>query len=184
MVVRKTWNAFFVFDANNPQVWSLFKHYALEAVNSKRKQFGARMIWERMRWYTGVEAEDDTVEYNLNDRWPPCFSRKFTYYFPQFAHLFEQRNRGPGPHLTYEEFSTMTDPTLKPDKSKALCSGCYDDFYNQARVDGCWSYEGATVCQKKFVHVDQRPPWTNYPEWTLSCHTKQRFVSVGLDQER
>jgi hypothetical protein len=69
----------------------------------------------------------------------------------------------------------------KPEKSKELCSGCYDDFYNQR--GGCWSYDGAKVCLKKFVHIDQRPPWKNAPEWTLSCHRRQRFVAVGPNVE-
>lgn len=71
----------------------------------------------------------------------------------------------------------------RPCKSKDLCRGCYDDFYNSA-PGGCWSYEDATVTRKKFVHIDQVPPWKNQPVWTLSCHRKQRYVVVGPEVER
>ena len=76
-------------------------------------------------------------------------------------------------------------PAPKPSeaKSKDMCRGCYDDLYN-SQPDGCWSYDTATVMLKKFVHVDQVPPWKNKPTLTLSCHHKQRYVSVPLDAER
>ncbi len=66
-----------------------------------------------------------------------------------------------------------------PCKSKDLCRGCYDDFYNQTDAEECWSYADSRVALKKFVHIDQVPPWKNKTEWTLSCHHRQRFVSVG-----
>jgi hypothetical protein len=61
------------------------------------------------------------------------------------------------------------------------CSGCRNNFYNgnnDLGVSKCWSLANAKVVWRKFVHVDQVPPWNNKPERTLSCHSRPRFVSV------
>lgn len=71
-------------------------------------------------------------------------------------------------------------------KSESMCRGCYNDFYNHTNMganmkDGaprCWSWESAEVTRKKFVHVDQRPPWHGPAVTTLTCHRKQRYVAV------
>ena len=65
------------------------------------------------------------------------------------------------------------------EKQRKYCGGCYNDYYNGQGAEKCWSLKDAKVVKKKFVHVDQRPPWTQAAVWTLSCHRKQRFVSVG-----
>lgn len=77
-------------------------------------------------------------------------------------------------------------------KTKSLCRGCRDDFYNHTpmglnMIDGkpqCWSWETATIVRKKFVHVDQRPPWNQEAETTLSCHRRWRYVAVRPDVTR
>ena len=33
-------------------------------------------------------------------------------------------------------------------KSPVMCRGCHDDFYNRAGTSGCWSFQGAVVCNK------------------------------------
>jgi hypothetical protein len=69
----------------------------------------------------------------------------------------------------------------KNEKRRKYCPGCRDDFYNGKNplgVQECWCLDGSTVVRKKFVHIDQRPPWTMKPEWTLNCCKRDRYISV------
>jgi hypothetical protein len=70
---------------------------------------------------------------------------------------------------------------VKPRKSKALCRGCRDDFYNgkqNCTGEGCWSYESAQVIKRKRVPLDQRPPWKQRAIWAFSCRTESGCIFV------
>tara|TARA_R110000772_G_C13309802_1_gene439842 strand:- start:13453 stop:13737 length:285 start_codon:yes stop_codon:yes gene_type:complete len=82
---------FNAFDAENPKVWQLFLKFTKEAMLKKRTRFGARMIWERMRWYVQIETNDKS--YKLNNNHPPFYVRKFIALYPQFEDFFEIRER-------------------------------------------------------------------------------------------
>ena len=55
-------------------------------------------------------------------------------------------------------------------KSKSMCSGCYNDFYNHKEKNGCWCYGNAKVVTRTLVGVWQNPPYKWIPQKTLSCH--------------
>lgn len=57
---------------------------------------------------------------------------------------------------------------LKLKKSKYLCNGCGEDWYNQNKVGGCWSYERAKVVLKD-VYYSKNQVVPN-PKWKLSCY--------------
>lgn len=82
---------FDAFHAANPHIWALFLKFTREALLSKRKRFGARMIWERMRWYTTIEAKT-SGDYRLNDHWPPFYARLFVQTYPQYEGFFQLRD--------------------------------------------------------------------------------------------
>ena len=88
-VLFERWKA---FHAANPKVYALFKKFAFQALGKGRKRFGARMIWERMRWYVMFETVDD-VDYKLNDHHLTFYSRQFMRDFPQWKGFFEIRTR-------------------------------------------------------------------------------------------
>ena len=70
----------------------------------------------------------------------------------------------------------------KPAKSKTLCHGCRDDFYNgrhNCTQEGCWSFDGAEVIKRKRVPMDQRPPWKQKAQWFLSCRTEAGAIFVA-----
>lgn len=69
-------------------------------------------------------------------------------------------------------------------KTKAMCSGCTENFYNGNNpydVKECWNFKTAEVVQKKFVPLDMRPPWNMRPETTLSCYRKKGYVKVDKE---
>ncbi len=70
----------------------------------------------------------------------------------------------------------------KDEKRKQYCGGCRNNIYNEPNnmgVTECWSLETAEVVLRKFVHVDQVPPWNQVAERTLSCHHRERYITVG-----
>lgn len=66
------------------------------------------------------------------------------------------------------------DPGPKPSKSRDMCSGCTNDFYNHgpgAKIaigGSCMSYKTATVVLKSCPPLTLRPPWRL--NWYLSCY--------------
>lgn len=55
-------------------------------------------------------------------------------------------------------------------KSKDLCRGCRDDYYNQNRDEGCWMFARAKVVQLQRVGTWQPPPYEWHPETRLTCY--------------
>ena len=82
----------FILDfRENPQVWVLFKRFSTEALKSNRKYFGARMIGERIRWFSYVETSDPDFKIS-NNHWP-YYARLLMLRHPeQFAEFFARRD--------------------------------------------------------------------------------------------
>jgi len=61
---------------------------------------------------------------------------------------------------------------VKPAKSKALCSGCTDDFYNGQGAAECWLYKDAKVVKRFrigwWTMQDKAENFT--PVYTFQCH--------------
>ena len=93
---QRRFNRFKEFHAANPQVFGLFKHFAYmargEGVERKREQFGARMLGERIRWYTTVETTDPDFKI-CNNHWP-YYSRLLMLKYPaDFAEFFQRKDK-------------------------------------------------------------------------------------------
>jgi hypothetical protein len=71
-------------------------------------------------------------------------------------------------------------------KSKQMCGGCEDNFYNGNNpysVKECWSYKSAKIKSRKRVPINQVPPWKQPPEKLLSCYKKKGYVFVEGNRE-
>ena len=79
------------FDKQNPEVWGLFRKYALQALDSGRKRMGAKMIFERIRWYSTVETS--TVDFKLNNNYTAYYARKFNLVHPGRMDFFATREQ-------------------------------------------------------------------------------------------
>jgi hypothetical protein len=69
----------------------MFCRFTRQAINAGRTRFGARMVWERMRWYTMIEAKDEAFNFKLNDHYPPYYARLFMEENPRYEGFFELR---------------------------------------------------------------------------------------------
>ena len=55
------------------------------------------------------------------------------------------------------------------EKSKSMCVGCREDYYNHNASGGCWCFENAKVVVRMRVGVWQNPPYQWNPQNVLSC---------------
>ena len=69
-------------------------------------------------------------------------------------------------------------------KSKAMCAGCQNDYYNRTEKNGCWSFASATVVTRVLVGYWQNPPYELVPMETLSCHRPEGQVWIEVDDCR
>ena len=63
----------------------------------------------------------------------------------------------------------------KPAKSKQLCSGCHNNFYNgnnDIGVSGCWSFKSAAVVKRYKIGWWTQPTQSGAFKkvWALNCH--------------
>lgn len=83
--------AFREYHAQNPAVWSLFERFALEAARAGRTHFGAKAVWERMRWHIQFETRDSLADWKLNNNYTSRYARMFAERHPEFRKLFQFR---------------------------------------------------------------------------------------------
>lgn len=91
---RFTWSEtdlakFAEFHATNPAIYAALLRFALEAKRAGCKRMGIRMLWERVRWHTAVEAKNDN--FSLNNNWHSFYSRLLMQNEPELARFFETR---------------------------------------------------------------------------------------------
>jgi len=84
-VPDQTIDAFFESFKTNPEIWSLFERYTLDAIESKRK-LGAKAIMERVRWESEVERRK---EFKVSNNWTAYYARIFAIKHPAFRTYFD-----------------------------------------------------------------------------------------------
>jgi hypothetical protein len=82
--------AFVRFHHANPDVWPLFKRFALQAAARGHRHYSSRAIFERIRWHADVET-DDGDGLKLNNNFPPYFARLFHRAHPELDGFFRNR---------------------------------------------------------------------------------------------
>lgn len=79
---------FEAFHRDNPQVYALFVRFALQAAG-RRSHFGAKAVFERMRWHAAFDVTGD--EFKVNNNYTAFYARLFERDYPQHAGFFRQR---------------------------------------------------------------------------------------------
>lgn len=78
------------YDKENPQIWEAFKSVTLEAIHEKGfKNYGARGIFEIIRWKTATPNGNDG--FKVNNSFTSDYARKFMNEFPQHEGFFRLR---------------------------------------------------------------------------------------------
>lgn len=73
----------------NPHVYDALRRFALEARRAGRTRIGIKALFERVRWYTAVEARDDT--FKLNNNHHAAYARLLMAHEPELQGFFETR---------------------------------------------------------------------------------------------
>ena len=84
-----TVDGFKIYDKKNPQVYEAFKKFTFQVIETGRKYFSARAIYEQIRWQTMIE--DDEITFKMQDHPLPFYARKFENEFPLYKGFFQMR---------------------------------------------------------------------------------------------
>jgi hypothetical protein len=70
-------------------------------------------------------------------------------------------------------------------KTKRMCVGCRDDYYNQTQKDGCWMFKSAKIVTRVKVGTWEPPPYAKERATKcLSCFHCQGYSMLSLDDCR
>lgn len=84
--------AFNQFIAENPQVWERFRLLAVKLKAKGVERWGAKSLWEVLRWELAVESNAPVSDYKLNNSYVSRMARKLMQEEPEdFAGFFETR---------------------------------------------------------------------------------------------
>lgn len=81
------------FHEANPEVYRLFKFYALQLWNSGHRKGGAKMIWERLRWEFMRKHATNGTNFKLPNDFTADYARMLADELPQFSEFFSFRQR-------------------------------------------------------------------------------------------
>lgn len=86
---KMTVKEFLIYNYENPGVYLAFEKYTFEAINTGRKYFSARAVWERMRWESMLNDTDE--DFKLSDHPIPFYARLFEKRNPQYRGFFRKK---------------------------------------------------------------------------------------------
>jgi hypothetical protein len=81
---------FVAFHEANPEVWELFERFCLEMIEAGKSDFGAPVVWERIRWEVSLETRGNEP-YRLPNIHRPLYARMFQERHPELAHHIATR---------------------------------------------------------------------------------------------
>ncbi len=76
------------YHSDNPHIYVAFRRYAWQAIDRGRRNIGAGLICERIRWDTALSGND---EFKLNNNFRAFYARMFMREFPQHDGFFRTR---------------------------------------------------------------------------------------------
>lgn len=77
------------YHTQNPHIYKAFKALTLQTIRKGFKNFGAKSIFELLRWKTGVAADGDV--FKINNNYTPLYARMFEKEYPEHKDFFRKR---------------------------------------------------------------------------------------------
>lgn len=87
-IVRKT--DFELYDETHPDIWQEFESIAMELIKRGRDHYGAKAIFEIIRYHRAISGGSD---FKCNNNFTAAYSRKFIAKYPEFKSFFELREK-------------------------------------------------------------------------------------------
>lgn len=73
----------------NPEIYQALRRFALEAANAGHRRLSINLLFERLRWFTTVEAQGDA--FKCNNTYRAHYARLLMQEEPKLAGVFETR---------------------------------------------------------------------------------------------
>ena len=103
------------YHQKNPEVYNLFKKYALEMAETGRKKYSAWTIINLIRWHHDINSNED--EFKISNDYIAIYARLFAYHHPQYKDFFTFKTmKASGRKFTTKK--TVKDCTFKIDEIK------------------------------------------------------------------
>lgn len=90
---RTLYDQFLEYHAENPHIYERICKYADEAISAGREHIGIGMLFERIRWYTAVEARGRPDGLKLNNNFRAFYARMWLADHPERPDFFETRRQ-------------------------------------------------------------------------------------------
>lgn len=84
--------AFEAYHAANPQIYEAVVRFSLELKRRGRWHLGMKAVFERLRWWSNVEATTGDA-FKLNNNWTSRYARLVMKNEPELTGFFETRAR-------------------------------------------------------------------------------------------
>jgi len=74
----------------NDEIWTAFVHYTNLTIHKGFKNYGAKGIFELIRWHSGATG---TGTFKINNNYTADYARKFMEVYPKHEGFFRTKNR-------------------------------------------------------------------------------------------
>jgi hypothetical protein len=90
-VAWETVRSFVAWHSRNPSVWRKFENKALALIAKGKQRWGAKAIFEVIRYERAEEEGGQFDDYAVNNNYPAYYARIFAAKYPQHSKFFEFR---------------------------------------------------------------------------------------------
>jgi len=77
------------YDTHHPEIWKQFRDITFRLIFRNVKHYGAKAIFEIIRYHRTIEYGD--TDYKVNNNYTAYYARKFMRKFPGHQNFFETR---------------------------------------------------------------------------------------------
>ena len=78
---------------DHPKVWQLFVKFTKDRIDKGFTNYGAKAIFERIRWETDQASEDGKNRFKMGNNFPAFYARRFMKIFPEHEGFFRLRTQ-------------------------------------------------------------------------------------------
>ena len=71
-----------------PLVWRWFVRYTVQLIDKGFKHYGAKSIFERIRWETDIPDVTGKSTFKINNNYTSFYARRFVKFYPEHKDFF------------------------------------------------------------------------------------------------
>jgi len=82
-----------VFHNSHPEVWDLFRKFTFDLIAKGFKHYGAKSVFERIRWHTDTPDSEGKSSFKVNNDYTAFYARAFMKRYPKYDGFFRIRQQ-------------------------------------------------------------------------------------------